>query len=107
MHYVLKRLVDSSIGGFSRMVVRIHSAIQTQLKNIQNSMEQSYVKKPLKFTRMKPRVGKIFSRLYTILILLIHVLLETLCTNLFSIFVGCTTRYRIQHSGICTISIWG
>ena len=64
MHGVLKKIVDSSIGGFNRMIVRIHSAIESQVGKIRASMEMSRIKKPPYFDRMPQNHRYLFSQLF-------------------------------------------
>ena len=64
MHRVLKKIVDSSIGGFNRMIVRIHHQIQGQISKVRASMEDSRIKKPLCFNKMPPEIRVLFSRLF-------------------------------------------
>ena len=64
MHRVLKKIVDSSIGGFNRMIVRIHHQIEGQISKVRASMEDSRIKKPLCFNKMPPEIRVLFSRLF-------------------------------------------
>ena len=64
MHRLLKKIVDSSIGGFNRMIVRIHHQIQGQISKVRASMEDSRIKKPLCFNKMPPEIRVLFSRLF-------------------------------------------
>ena len=64
MHKVLKRIVDSSIGGFNRLSVRINSAIESQVCKVRASMEMSRIKIPTCYNKMKPNVCIVYSRLF-------------------------------------------
>src|ERR1044071_5435500 len=64
MQKVLKKIVDSSIGGFNCLSVGINSTIESHAWKFRASMEISRIKIPTCYKKMKPRVCIVFSRLF-------------------------------------------